>query len=221
MIPSFAGAARQQESPWLQTWTNWRTQAVSTGSFLLAITLCGLVFGSIVSAQMNQQTVAILGQVVQHFVQAASAHQLVASRAVWVGHVVDELKVFALLWLAGMSLLGLPVVTIILFIRGFSVGFAVGYAVLQFGWHGFLIATLVIFSHQLLALAGLLGAGMLAVHVSSSVFRRTLTGGELPRVFVHYTLGVSGCLALAVLGAALQVFAGVPILTSLLPHGLS
>lgn len=199
------------------SFVTWRRETTGTMSFLAGVTLCGLLFGGVVAGQLNASTAAVLNQAMQHFIAAVQHHDLQSAPTIWWSRAFAEAGLFGVVWLSGLSLLGLPVVVVTLFLRAFCVGFSVAYSVLTFGWHGFLIASLVIFAHQVLALAGLLGAGTLAVRLSGSIFRRSLDMSAMPRVLVRYTACVCLCLCLASLGAALQVFAAPPVLGALLP----
>jgi len=218
VIPAIAGNVGRVIGSARQSFEGWRRASLSTAAFLGAILLCGLVFGGCVAGQLNTATSSILGQAMQHFINAVQSHQLASPKSVWSSQALAGAELFGLIWLSGISLLGLPLVTIALFLRAFSVGFAVAYSTLEFGWHGFFIASLVVFAHQLLALSGLWCAGILAVRLSTSVFRRTFAMEELPSVLLRYTAGLTLCLAITWIGAVIQAFVAPPLLVALLPH---
>lgn len=218
MTPAFAGIIQGVYGETRRRILWWWKDSVTTGAFLGAVILCGLIFGGAVAGQLNPSTTAILGQAMQHFIAASAAHQLANPQTIWAERMFAELKLFGLIWLSGISLLGLPIVTIAIFLRAFQVGFSIAYSVLQFGWHGLLVATLVIFVHQVIALCGLWCAGILAVRLSASVFRKSLEVENVPRVLIRYTLLMFLCLAVSAFGAFIQAFAAAPILSALLPH---
>lgn len=218
MIPALAGSVGRVVVSARQSFAAWRRASMSTTAFLGAILLCGFIFGGFVAGQLNTTTSSLLGQTMQQFIHAVQSHQLASPKSVWASRSLADAELFALIWLGGVSLLGLPIVTIVLFLRSFSVGFAASYSVLAFGWHGLFIASLVIFAHQLLALGGLWGAGILAVRLSTAVFRRSFAMDELPSVLVRYTAYLGLCLVITWVGAVLQAFAAPPILAALLPH---
>lgn len=194
----------------------WKREALPTGVFLLGVMLCGLVFGGVVAGQLNPATTNVLSQTMSQFLVAVREHHLVNPSVTLWQRSVSEVKLFALVWLSGVSLLGLPLVTLILFFRTFSIGFSVAYSVLEFGWHGLVVASLVIFVHQILALGCLWFAGVAAVRLSSSVVHRAFSFNELPGVLIRYTGIMLLCTSGAFLAALYQAYVAPSILTAVL-----
>lgn len=209
---------RQLSGSMQMKYANWKREASTTAVFLLAVMFCGLLFGAVVAGQLNQSTTSVLSQTMSQFIVAVKSHQLVSPSVTFWQRSFSELKLFALVWLSGISLLGLPLITLVLFLRAFSVGFSVAYSVLEFGWHGLLVASLVIFVHQVIALLCLWFAGVTAVRLSSSVVHRAFSFHELPRALAGYTLIILACLLGAVLAALYQAYVAPPILLAILGH---
>ncbi|MHB9005026.1 MAG: stage II sporulation protein M [Coriobacteriia bacterium] len=199
----------------LQTWKH---DALPTGVFLFAVMLCGLLFGGVVAGQLSSPTTTLLSQTLGQFIVAVRDHQLVNPSITFWQRSFSEVKLFALVWLSGVSLLGLPLITLVLFVRTFSIGFSAAYAVLQFGWHGLLVASLIIFIHQLLALGCLWVAGITAIRLSSSVMRRSFSFHELPAVLARYSTIITLCTAGACVAALYQAYVAPSVLAILMAH---
>jgi stage II sporulation protein M len=143
-------------------------------SFLIGITVCGLIFGSIVASQINVSDAQVLNGAIERVLSAISGHQLASPEDIWWQRMISDGQILALLWLFGLSVLGVPLIVTTIFLRAFSVGFAVGYTTMAFGWKGFLVASLGIFLHQLISLTMLLIAGGFAIRFSTNIlFQRT------------------------------------------------
>ena len=196
----------------------WKRDVLPTGVFLFAVMICGLLFGGVVAGQLSPSTTTSLSQTMSQFVMALRDNQLANPSITFWQRAFSETKLFALVWLSGVSLLGLPLVTLVLFFRTFSIGFSVAYSVLQFGWHGFLVATLVIFFHQLIALSCLWFAGVTAIRLSSSIVHRAFSFHELPSVLIRYTGMMVLCILGAYVGALYQAYVAPPILRAILGH---
>ncbi|QSO53385.1 stage II sporulation protein M [Alicyclobacillus curvatus] len=196
--------------------TIWKREALPTGVFLLAVMVCGVIFGAVVAGQLNPATTNVLSQTMSQFLVAVRDHHLVSPNVTLWQRSVSEVKLFALIWLSGVSLLGLPLVTLVLFFRTFSIGFSVAYSVLEFGWHGLLVASLVIFVHQILALGCLWFAGVTAIRLSSSVVHRAFSFHELPGVLIRYTGVMLLCLSGAFVAALYQAYVAPSILAAVL-----
>jgi stage II sporulation protein M len=178
--------------------------------FLTAVSLCGLVFGGVVAGQLNAADTFVLGHQLDQLLAAASNHHLAPVGDLWWQRVVRDGRLLALLWLFGVSVMGLPFVVIAIFLRAFSVGFAVGFTVLSFGWRGVLVASVAIFAHQLLTMTSLLLAGAVAIQFSGDLLQRTRPVDGLTGRFLRYNAIFAVC--------AVGVFAGAAVQAGLAPH---
>ncbi|MCL6637993.1 MAG: stage II sporulation protein M [Alicyclobacillus sp.] len=202
---------RSAASAWTKArrvWTRARRQSLPplhAAVFLAAVCLCGLVFGGLVAGQLNRADTSVLAQSVQQVLTAVQQQQLAAPADLWWQRMVRDAQMLGLLWLFGVSVLGLPFVIMGLFLRSFSIGFAMGFTVLQFGWRGWVVASVGIFFHQLWSLTALLCAGVLAVRFSGRI-----VGGlpvqRMPVAFIRYTGGFILCLGGLMVGAAVQAY---------------
>jgi stage II sporulation protein M len=196
-------------------WQKVRTSAephLHIWMFLFAVTICGILFGSIVAGQLNRADTAVLGQTVQRLLTAVAGHQLAPASDLWWHRMVGDVQLLALIWLFGVSVIGLPFVVIAIFLRAFSVGFAVGFTVLHFGWKGFIVAAVAIFLHQLLSLTAILCAGVFAIRFSAGILRRVYPLPALSTAFLKYTALLAICGVVLMAGALLQAYIAPPLL---------
>jgi stage II sporulation protein M len=71
----------------------------------------------------------------------------------------------------GISIIGLPVILIILFMKGMAVGFTVGFLVNQMGWDGFLLSFVSILPQNLLIIPLFIIMAALSVTFSLKMIR--------------------------------------------------
>lgn len=182
----------------------------------MAVVLCGLVFGGVAAGQLNSSDTLALGNTVLQLLQSISNHQLATTSMLWWQRMIADGQLLALLWLFGVSVIGLPFIVIAVFLRGFSIGFAVGFTVIQFGWRGFLLASIGIFLHQLISMGAILFAASIAIHFSARVQGRTHAEERLAVALAKYTgwFGVSAVLLM--LGAIVQAYLAPHLLSALL-----
>ncbi len=185
-------------------------------SFLIAVVLCGLVFGGVAAGQLNSSDTLALGNAVLQLLQSISNHQLASTSVLWWQRMIADGQLLALLWLFGVSVIGLPFIVIAVFLRGFSIGFAVGFTVIQFGWRGFLLASIGVFMHQLISMVAVLFAASIAVRFSARVQGRGHAADRLAVALAKYTgwFGVSAVLLM--LGAIVQASIAPHLLSALL-----
>ena len=101
-----------------------------------------------------------------------------AGAAPWQPAVGGNLRQVAVAWAAGFLVLGLPVTLGVLFLHGYSLGFAVAAMAAHWQWRGLVVALAAVFPPNLLQLPALAlvaaAATRLAVQVAASRVRRDL-----------------------------------------------
>lgn len=117
----------------------------------------------------------------------------------------NVVKTGAVLWVLGLSVVGIPLVLIVVFTRGFVLGFTVGFLVKEMAYRGIVLAFLSVLPHNLLLIPALIVGGVAAISFALSFltgrlgWHREGLGGE----FAAYTLIMLGvCTAM---GAAALV----------------
>lgn len=189
------------------SWQHVRGKAAMQGhvwTFLIGVCLCGILFGAIIAGQLHPGDVSILNDSVQNLLGASTHHGLASFSDLWWQRMIDDSRLLALLWLFGVSVIGLPFVVIALFLRSFSIGFAIGYTVLQFGFKGLLLAGVGIFPHDVIGMAFLLLAGVTAIRFSADILQQATTLQRLPIQLLKYTTVFAVCFFGLVLAAAIQ-----------------
>lgn len=104
------------------------------------------------------------------------------------------------IYLSGLTIIGIPVIAGLLFVRGFALGFTAGFIIGQKGWQGVLIATAALLPQNLILVPVLVLASALAACFATALVRRIFN----PRVPVatglaRYSLFMA-VMALAALG---------------------
>ena len=72
----------------------------------------------------------------------------------------------------GISIIGLPVILIVLFMKGLVVGFTVGFLVNQMGWNGFLLSFVSVLPQNFIIIPVFIVTATLAVSISLKMIRR-------------------------------------------------
>ena len=107
-----------------------------------------------------------------------------------------NLKTVALMWAFGLAVIGAPLTCIMLFIRGFALGFSSAFVIKQVAQGGFLIFAAGMLPHNLVALPALVLLSSLSLAFSVRLFseRPWVHGGCLQhRVYVSSPLCPSCC----------------------------
>ncbi|AFM42211.1 Integral membrane protein DUF95 [Desulfosporosinus acidiphilus SJ4] len=166
---------------------------------LSGVYLAGAVFGALGVKALGGTEASQLG----NFLDTLLKNQPVDLNPIFLGQLArDVFIVMTGIWILGLTIIGAPLIYLIVFTRGFILGFTISFII---GFKGMLGLGLIVITVLLPALLGipllLLGAG-LATIFSFLLLRGKARGESLRREFLYYTVAA----AFVCLGA---VFVGV------------
>ncbi len=125
------------------------------------------------------------------------------AREAWRWALAGNVRTAAWLWILGLTVVAAPLVLVVLFLRGFVVGFTVGFLVKEMGWRGVLIAAVGVFPQNLLAVPALVVGSVICLSFAGAVLRNRLAPRRMPwaGMVAGYTLSMA-VLALVFLAAS-------------------
>lgn len=105
-----------------------------------------------------------------------------------------HMKWIVLIWVLGLSIIGLPLIFALDFLKGVLVGFTVGYMVAQYSWKGMLFALVSVVPQNLVAIPAIIvcsvGASAFSIFlVKNRLFNRK---GSVYASFMRYSATVLG-----------------------------
>jgi stage II sporulation protein M len=101
------------------------------------------------------------------------------------GMMDNIVKTTGLMWVLGLTVIGAPAILGVVFLRGFVLGFTVGFLVQEMVFNGFILSTSSVLPHNLLVVpAVLLGAGG-ALSFAASAFK-TLIGISKENIYGQF-----------------------------------
>ena len=186
-------------------------------SLVIILILAGIAAGALMVRVMDgHQKQELIGHL-EGFMQGLGSHTpLPDSSTIWNISAWQHLRLAGLLWFFGLAVIGLPLIALVVFVRGFLIGFTVGFFVQELGYQGVLLSLAGVLPHNLLGIPVLMflavytGSFSLTLHQQRS-FRRELA----PRIAL-YTL-ICVILTLLLLAASLieaHVSPGLMLLVS-------
>ncbi|WP_180320856.1 stage II sporulation protein M [Alkalihalobacterium bogoriense] len=108
--------------------------------FTIVLFLVGIVFGAIIVNSLSLTQKNDLYMYLNQFFGQVEEGQIAQASTMFTHTFSHYAKYFGLMWILGLSIIGLPVILILLFLKGVVVGFTVGFLVNQMGMSGFLLA---------------------------------------------------------------------------------
>ncbi|MCL6616730.1 MAG: stage II sporulation protein M, partial [Anoxybacillus ayderensis] len=123
---------------WTTTWGQHVQEHYTTYVFTVVLFVMGVVFGAIVVNSLSfSQKQDLYYYLTQFFGQVAKG-QFASEYDMFQQSYFHNLQYIGFMWVLGISIIGLPLILVLLFLKGVVVGFTVGFLVNQMGWQGFL-----------------------------------------------------------------------------------
>ncbi|WP_430785434.1 stage II sporulation protein M [Virgibacillus flavescens] len=176
--------------------------------FMLVLFLTGVIFGAVIVNSMNVIQKQDLIFYLERFFERIADSQEIDSSEILKNSFFYHAKYLLLLFILGFSVIGLPIIWILLFLKGLVVGFSVGFIVNQLGLKGLFLASLSIAPQNLVVIPIYLIAGSLSMIFSltllNKLFSRRLSQPilqPLSRYVIVFTLLLAGALLAALLEA--------------------
>jgi stage II sporulation protein M len=111
------------------------------------------------------------------------------------------------IYLCGLTVIGIPLIAVLLFIRGFALGFTAGFFIAQKGWPGLLVSAAALLPQNLVLLPVLIVASALAVCFATILVRRLFNPRLAQAIpFARYSLLMGLATLVAIGGGLIEVF---------------
>lgn len=116
--------------------------------FLLSLTVVGIISGTIFSLVINSSDKALISEHLGGFFEAVKNNQLNSLDALK-NSILDNYSISILIWLLGISIIGLPIIILLFFSKAFIIGFTIGSIMINYKLKGCLISFLYLFPHHI------------------------------------------------------------------------
>jgi len=177
--------------------------------FMTILLLTGVIFGAIIVNSMSFVQKEDLYFQLDRYFHMANTENPIAYTDIVKRSFFFHMKYLLLLCLLGLTIIGLPVVWILVFIKGLVIGFSVGFIVNQLGLKGLLLATLSIAPQNMIIIPIYIIAASLAMIFSlrliHKLFGRSYTK-SIRKPFLQYISVFPILLTCALGGSLIETF---------------
>ncbi|MEN2464778.1 stage II sporulation protein M [Ornithinibacillus sp. FSL M8-0202] len=179
--------------------------------FMIILFLTGIIFGAIVVNSMGFEQRTDLFFYVERFFGYLTNENTIANNDIFKESYVYHARYLFLLFILGLSVIGLPIVWILIFLKGLVVGFSVGFIVNQLGLKGFLLATFSIAPQNILVIPIYIIAGSLSMIFTlgllNKLFARKVSFSQpVLHPFIKYASVFAILLILSVIPALIEAY---------------
>ncbi|MBT2686973.1 stage II sporulation protein M [Bacillus sp. ISL-47] len=177
--------------------------------FVIVLFLMGVIFGAIVVNSLSFTQKEDLFYYLSQFFGQVSDGQVGAAKDLFKQSFFHNTKFIGLMWILGISIIGLPVILILLFMKGMVVGFTVGFLVNKMGWEGFLLSFVSVLPQNLIIIPVFILAATLAVSFSLKMIRRQFmkkVGQPIMPLFGRYMITFAVAILFLIAAAGVEAF---------------
>lgn len=117
--------------------------------FLGTVALIAIIFGSLFSVILNESDKNLVNEYISNFFENIKNNNLNYTMALKNGS-ISSLSYILIVWLLGISIIGMPIVLFMYFSKFFVIGFSISCIIKGYGLKGCLLSFAYIFPHQII-----------------------------------------------------------------------
>ena len=136
--------------------------------FLIVLVIVGIIAGILFWFVINNEDKLLVTKNLNNFFECIKKGNAINYWSSLFNSLVTGLIYIVLIWLLGISIVGLPIILIIITIKSFIVGFSISSIIASYGFKGILGAFVYTFPHQIIFLLLLI---LLGFYASSFCFK--------------------------------------------------
>ncbi|ANB56833.1 stage II sporulation protein M [Anoxybacillus sp. B7M1] len=177
--------------------------------FIIVLFLMGVIFGAIVVNSLNFNQKQDLYYYLMQFFGQVSKGQFASASDMFQQSYFHNLQYIGFMWVLGISIIGLPLILILLFLKGIVVGFTVGFLVNQMGWQGFLLSFVSVMPQNFVVVPAFIIMGAVSVSFSLKMVRNQFMKRMHEPIFpmiIRYTLIMLAISASLIVSAGLEAY---------------
>jgi stage II sporulation protein M len=176
--------------------------------FVALLFTVGVIFGAVAVKALTIEQKAELMEYLNLFLRDVAEDGQLASQDLLGQAVWSNLKTVGLIWLGGLTVIGLPLALVLLFTKGFACGFTVGFLVDEISWRGLVVAAAAVLPQSLLLIPAVLMVGVGATCFALFAARHGIFSrrASVAQPFFSYALFFVVAAALVVVAGLLEAY---------------
>jgi stage II sporulation protein M len=159
--------------------------------FLLMTFVLGVSAGAFTVNGLSTMQRDELSNYFQGFLQLFVNQNFKSSELLSMG-LIENIKIAALLWVLGVTIIGLPFIYLVIGVRGFITGFTSGFIINALGMQGLLFSAAALLPREIIIIPCLIGIGVNGISFSKKITKgKVLQDGKktgLKAAFLTYCL---------------------------------
>ncbi|HHW69338.1 MAG TPA: stage II sporulation protein M [Tenericutes bacterium] len=117
--------------------------------FVFVISLIGIIFGALFNILINESDKKLVVEQINEYINNISTNKLNYLDS-FKSALISNLIYYTLIWILGISIIGVPLVVMMAFLKNFIIGFSIGSFILTYNIKGALLSIVYIFPHYVI-----------------------------------------------------------------------
>lgn len=158
--------------------------------FILSIIILGIILGSIFSTIITQNDQNLVIEKIKLFITNISNNSLNTITS-FKNSISINLIYIIIIWILGMTLIGIPINTFLLFIKNFILGFSLSSFILTYSYKGLILSSIYLIFGELLTIVILSILTTYSIIFSSKLLKhifKSNISNEIPKYLKNYSL---------------------------------
>jgi stage II sporulation protein M len=146
-------------------------QHSSSYLFVFVLFVMGVIFGAVIVNALSLAQKQDLAAYLLTFFNGLDQNSAVTPKEAFQHSLGNHLKFVGLIWLMGLSVIGLPLILVFIFLKGVLIGFTVAFLVSEMAWQGALFSLVSVVPQNLLIIPAFIVCGVAATSFSLLLVR--------------------------------------------------
>ncbi|WP_054870174.1 stage II sporulation protein M [Caloranaerobacter sp. TR13] len=137
--------------------------------------------------------------------------------------IINNIQTIIAIWILGITVIGIPVVLIIISLRGFIIGFTVAFFIKEFKIKGFILSLLCILPQNIFLVSGFIIISVISILFSISILKNKINLIKQPSFLnrlINYTITIFIVSIIIVIGCLVESFT-TPLLIKIINNYLT
>lgn len=156
----------------------------------------------------------------QGFLQLLDSQKTESSELIKVG-LLENLKLVTIIWVLGVSIIGIPFIFVIIGIRGFITGFTSGFVIQTIGLKGILFTLIALLPKEIVIVPCIIALGVSGINFSLNIIktksRKHLSRAGLKANFVAYIVVTLLLTGIIVIGIVVEAYISPTLIRMIAP----
>lgn len=185
---------------------------------LIGIVLVGIITGSLLVAVLNESDKNLVIKYIENFISSIENNKLDYINSLK-NSLISNVSLIIVIWLLGISVIGVPIITFLYFCKAFIIGFSLSSIIMCYKAKGCLVSFLYLFPHQIINILMLTilmtYALSLSFKIISSFFQKKTIDFKV--IMKKYSTILLFSLIICILSSVFEVFAMPRLIKLVIP----